>query len=96
VFALEHARQWLFTRLGHNAFPHPLPELRLCGPELLSIPTNHERGLPLPFFLLVNSQLDTPPALHGLPDQIVRKSIHTQNPVGKPLSRGSIKLSNGR
>lgn len=45
--------QRLLAGLRHHAFPHPLPELRLRGPKLFSIPAHDERRLLLLFLLFV-------------------------------------------
>lgn len=80
MLSLEQSSQRLFAGLLHNAFPHPLPELRLCGPELLSVAADHKRRLLLLALLLFNlflanwfrvrfvcAHFDTPQSLHVLP-----------------------------
>ena len=100
MFAFEYSRQWLFCRFNDDAFPHPLPELCLSGPELFAITTDNQRCfflallLPVTFgFSDLACHLNTPPALHGLSINEQQEVVHTQNPVGKPLLRGSIDLS---
>src|SRR5205807_578997 len=54
MFATKCARKRLVLSLHNYAFPHPLPELFLCGPELFAIATNDQRRflfLLLLFFL---------------------------------------------
>jgi len=43
VLASKNSSQRLFSRFNYDAFPHPLPELCLCGPKLLSIATDDQR-----------------------------------------------------
>lgn len=54
MFATKCARERLVLSLHNHAFPDPLPELFLSGPELLAIATNDQRRflfLLLLFFL---------------------------------------------
>ena len=52
MLALEHACEGLVIRFDDDAFPDPLPELRLRSPELLAVATDDQsRTLLLPFFL---------------------------------------------
>ena len=54
MFATKCARERLILSLHNYAFPHPLPELLLGGPELFAIATNDQRRflfLLLLFFL---------------------------------------------
>src|SRR5262245_57363036 len=53
MFAIEGAGERLIAGLGHDAFPDPLPELRLRGPVLFAIATNDQRRLALLLFLFV-------------------------------------------
>ena len=43
MFATKCARKRLVLSLHNYAFPHPLPELFLSGPELFAIATNDQR-----------------------------------------------------
>ena len=43
MFATKCPRKRLVLRLHNYAFPHPLPELLLSGPELFAIATNNQR-----------------------------------------------------
>ena len=91
MLASEQSSQRLLAGLHHNALSHPLPELRLCGPKLFPVAANHERRFLFAFLLLVGvvcAHVDTPRSLRNT------GSGHTQYPEGKPLSRGSSKLSN--
>lgn len=80
VFSMESSGEWLVSRLFHHAFPHPLPKLCLCGPELLPVTTDHERRLSLLLFLLVfvfldrHVSLNTQIPLHG--NSLRRRSIY--------------------
>ena len=62
MLTIEQPGQRLFTCLGDDAFPHPLPELGLCGPELFPVFADHERRFLLAFLFLVrvSAQFDTP------------------------------------
>ena len=60
VLASEEAGQRLFTGLNYDAFPDPLPELRLRRPKLFSIAAHYERRFLFAFFL----HLNTPRPLH--------------------------------
>jgi len=57
MFTFEQACQRLVAGLNHNAFPHPLPELRLSSPKLFTIAAHDKSGL-LPFLLLFAGLLD--------------------------------------
>ncbi len=60
VLALERAWQRLILRFNDDAFPDPLPELRLRCPELLAVAADHQRRAFLLFhFFLFNAQLFT-------------------------------------
>src|SRR5690349_10350643 len=52
MLAAKQTRQRLIARLHHDAVSHPLPELRLRCPKLLSIATDHERRLFLSLLFL--------------------------------------------
>lgn len=76
VLASKNSRQRLFSRFDYDAFPHPLPELCLCRPKLLSIATDDKRCFLFAFllpaccafcFYVSGRHLNTPPALHGVP-----------------------------
>jgi hypothetical protein len=62
MFANEGAREWLVLGLDNGSFSHPLPKLRLRGPKLPTIATDHTRSfllflLPLfKFFLALCTQ----------------------------------------
>jgi hypothetical protein len=47
----EAASKRLIARFSDHAFSDPLPELSLCGPELLAIATDHQ-GSPFLFLLI--------------------------------------------
>ena len=51
MFAPEETGQRLLARLDHDAFPHPLPKLRLSRPKLFAVAANHQCGLLLTLFL---------------------------------------------
>jgi len=70
VLAPEETRERLLARLHDDAFPHPLPELRLCRPKLFPVAADHERCFLLPLFL----HSDTPRPL---------RVVLTQKPVGE-------------
>lgn len=53
MFAIERAGERVVRGLGNDAITGPLPELRLRGPELLPVTTNHQRGLLFSLFLFV-------------------------------------------
>ena len=103
MLAFERSGQRLFSSFDYDAFSHPLPELCLSGPKLFTVTTNDQRcllfALLLPdvcydfHFFDLACHLNTPPALHGFPVDEQQEVVHTQNPVGKPLLRGSIDLS---
>jgi hypothetical protein len=57
MFAFKQASQRLVSGLNYNAFPHPLPELRLSSPKLFTIAAHDKSGLLLSLLLFV-----------GLPD----------------------------
>ncbi len=71
MLSSEQAGQRLFTGLHHDTFPHPLPKLRLCCPELFPIAADHERCFLL---LLLFLHSDTPIPLRVVP--------HTETPRG--------------
>ena len=53
VFSLKDPSQRIIVCLDHDAFPHPLPELLLCGPKLFAVAADYERRFLLfPFLLL--------------------------------------------
>lgn len=52
VFAFEDSCQRLFASFYDDAFPHPLPELSLRGPELFSVSANYECRFLLALVLL--------------------------------------------
>lgn len=76
----EHASKRLITRLGHNTFSDPLPELSLRGPELLAIAANHEGSflffLLLEFVSFLRSQIFLPrsPVTPLLPISMISRS----------------------
>ena len=66
----EESRQRLLARLDDDAFPNPLPKLRLCCPKLFAVAADHQRCFLLTLFL----HLDTPRPL---------RVVVTQKPVGE-------------
>jgi len=52
VLAEEGSREGTITGFYHYAVTHPLPELRLCGPELFSRPADYKCCLLLLFGFL--------------------------------------------
>jgi len=84
MFTAEHSGKRSLSRLDHDSFPHPLPKLLLCGPELFTITTNDKSRFLLPLLLpgllvlSVGQHLYTPPALHV--PSVHRKLIHTETP----------------
>jgi len=70
--------------LNHDAFSHPLPKLRLCGPKFLAVAADHQRCFLLfCLFLLLffgihffTRSVSTPVALHVL-RICIRKWSHT-------------------
>ena len=56
MLAKKNTCERLVLCLEKPTFPGPLPELCLCGPELLAICTNHQRRLLL-LFLLLRAQI---------------------------------------
>ena len=90
MLTIEQPGQRLFTCLADYAFPHPLPELSLCGPELFPVFADHERRFLLAFLFLVrvSAQFDTP-----RPFARQCKTVTHRYPVGKPLLRGGNELS---
>ena len=57
VFAQECSREGTITGFYHYTVPDPLPELRLCGPELLAGVADYKRCLLLLFcFLCAHSE----------------------------------------
>jgi hypothetical protein len=91
VLSPEQSGQRLLTSLLHDPFSHPLPKLSLRGPKLFPVAADHERSFlfALLLFIRLNIHVDTPLPLRGS----VLRGPHTY-PVGKPLLRGSIELSN--
>ncbi len=68
VLALERACQRLILRFHDDAFPDPLPELRLRCPELLAVAADHQRRAFLFFLLfLFDAQLFTRSREHAPP-----------------------------
>jgi len=75
--------------LNHDAFSHPLPKLRLCGPKFLAVAADHQRCFLLfCLFLLLffgihffTRSVSTPVALHVL-RICIRKWSHTSTPWG--------------
>ncbi len=63
MLATKLAGQWFLPDLCDDTFSDPLPELRLCSPELFSVAANHQRCflplLPLRF----NKSQSLPPLL---------------------------------
>ena len=83
MLAPEQPGQRLLTRFDHDAFPHPLPKLRLCSPELFSIPANYQCCLFFAFLLFVCIDeccvhVDTP-----LPLRVENEKRYTQLPLGE-------------
>ena len=56
MLAKKHTCERLVLCLNKATFPGPLPELRLRGPELLAICTNHQRRLLLLLLFLLRAQ----------------------------------------
>lgn len=46
----------MILRLLYDAVSDPLPELRLCRPELLTVAANHQRRTLLLFLLFIAAQ----------------------------------------
>jgi len=55
MFALKNSRQRLVSGLNYNAFPHPLPELRLRRPELLPIATDYKGAFLFSLLIFLNT-----------------------------------------
>ena len=88
VLSAEESRQRLLSRFDHDSFPHPLPKLRLCSPELFPIAANDQRCLLLAFLLHV----DTP-----LPLRVeFRKALHTETPWGSLSCEAATNCQTGR
>ncbi len=56
VLSSKSTRERLVLRLENTALPDPLPELCLCGPELLAVSADHKRGFL--FLLFLSAQFD--------------------------------------
>jgi hypothetical protein len=52
MLANKSASEGLILDFSDSAFPDPLPELRLRGPKLFPITTDHQRSLSLLLFSL--------------------------------------------
>src|ERR1041385_1470455 len=55
MFPAKRASQRVVMGFRNDAFSHPLPELRLRRPKLLSVFTDYQRGFLLLLFLLFRS-----------------------------------------
>ena len=96
MFTFEKTGQRLIPSLHNDAFPHPLPKLRLRRPKLLSIATDHERCFLFAFFLLVRVHADTPLSLRNtrathVPER--EASLARQQRVVKPADAHSLPRS---
>lgn len=71
VFSGEGSGERLIARPDHHAIPHPLPKLRLRGPELSAVLANYQRRFFLLFLfvlglLTAHVRAHTPLPLRGL------------------------------
>ena len=53
MFTIKRSRQGTVVRFHDDAFPDPLPELFLRGPEFLAVAANHQRRFLFLCFLLL-------------------------------------------
>src|SRR6185369_8505894 len=80
MLAPEESGKRLLARLDDDAFPHPLPELRLCRPKLFPVAADHERCFLLT--LLLHSDTPRPLRVVLLTQKPVREaSLARQHPV---------------
>ena len=100
VLALESSGQGTIPSFYYDAVSHPLPELGLCGPELLSRAADYKRRLLFLFYLLCahNNRLFA----RLLIECTFAAPWHSSNllwqigwakpyPEGKPLTRGGVR-----
>ena len=91
VLSSKQPGQRLLAGLGDDAFPHPLPELSLRRPKLLSVAAHDQRGLLLLFLLFIGLRhLNTRPPLRSL------CSSHTGTPKGSLSCEAAASCQNGR
>lgn len=90
MLSSEETSKRLLTSFSHNAFPYPLPKLRLCRPKLFPIPANHQSRLLLAFLFLVGVNGCWFICAHADTPLSARLPKHEKRPNTVPLREASL------
>src|SRR5687768_3849837 len=100
MFTTERTRQRLVIGFDDDAFPHPLPELRLGGPELFPIATDYQRGLLLLFLVFFRTHrvltISKQTSASDMRFKFCEPPEDMPDPEGKPLSEVAPDFQNQR